>query len=382
MHYPYSHQKTKGHNKGRIIDVENKDLFSIIFHSTKALEEFQAKSDMDGNYTLEYQHHFWTAVGRMSTINEDGYEQQLDIAIPLVLFNYEQEVGGTSVAFHLTDVEEAAETCKELAHEKMKELAVTKLFGYLSSIGITDWEIHALNSIHVHPNGINSFSGTDYKDNINNPGVVFPCSEGKNIPTFAGIIQHREGKAELIHMEYRRFDNNKDDRIYQHGRCLTVVKGFEEPYEEPRPRVAGVFDRIFGTKPQEKHVEKPKDRPSYVLTDNFDDAEPNVFHAFGEELQKLWDECDFEPDTSMIDPDEIVEHRYVRGSVTKNFHKQTKSLFPEQNADGFFRYNDMAEFLYACGYEKDEISGKPYAKLKELYIMEKAFEEEGAGYEY
>ena len=143
MYGNYYHQSV---NKNSIIEVENLDNFGIYFGSTKSLEEFQKNSGMSGAYSVEYQYHSWDAIGRLK---KD--DQILDICIPLVFFNYEQDVSGGSVEFHLQDVEDAAELCKVAAEAKFKELRETMFFKELESMGIVDWKITSLSNLHVHP---------------------------------------------------------------------------------------------------------------------------------------------------------------------------------------------------------------------------------------
>ena len=129
-----------------IKDYKNDNYYGVILFDTKTIENFQSLSGMKGSYTKEYQFHFHAAVGRIET---DG--QILDIAIPLLLYNYEQEVGGASVAFHLNDVMDAGNEYEDEAIKSFKELQNNKLFEELVNMGFTNWTITKFNNVHCHP---------------------------------------------------------------------------------------------------------------------------------------------------------------------------------------------------------------------------------------
>jgi len=287
-------------NKERIIDKVNLNHFGVLFHDTRVIEEFQSKSGMDGPYSKEYQHHYINLVGRLDA--DDG--QRLDIAIPMAMYNYHQEVGGASVEFSLVDVSEANEQAMEIAKVKAEKFMETPLFKHMVELGITDWTLYGMNSIHAHPTGVNRFSGTDLRADISHPGVNFPLSVGSDVPNFASIIQHKQDHAEIIHTEYRIFNGEEGgERVYEKGRCLTIIRGFEE--EEPKeeePKGPGSIDVIFGTsRPTPPPKPKPKERKDYILEDGFTQIiDKESFESTKKELMELWKQTEFDIDTSMI----------------------------------------------------------------------------------
>ncbi len=283
-------------DESKIVDGTNLNNFGIQFLDAKATRDFQVLSGMGGPYSVEYQYHYVNAVGRLEA---DG--QRLDIAIPLVMFNYHQEVGGASVEFNLGEVGEASNQAMPLAVKKFEEFSKTKMYQELATMGITDWEIHSMNSNHMHPEGINGFSGTDLRANINHPGVVYPLSTGENVPSFSGMMQHKNGNhAEQIIMEYRIFNGTEGGiRQYEEGRCLTLVRGYKAPETPVTPILPnGVFDNMFGTtRPQPPRAVPELSRDSFILRKHLTPTE-GVDVAI--EMMKLWEECEFVIDTSMI----------------------------------------------------------------------------------
>lgn len=298
----------------KIIDGVNLNNFGILLHDMKAIEDFQDKSGMAGAYRVEYQHHYVSAVGR---INAGG--QILDIAIPLVMYNYDQQVSGAAIEFHLNNVTAKNKEALPLAVKKFEELQQCSMFEKLTKIGFVDWEISGFHSNHQHPSGVNGFSGVDLRTNIHNPGVCFPLSKGENACNFAGIMQHKENFSEIIRTEYRVF-NGKDgeDKYYSKGRCLTLVRGYDNPAIEEEPDIGdGPIDAIFGTtRPKPKPKPREKDRKDYILKDGFTSTEGD---NIGKEIMTMWKECNFTIDTSMILEKHIKRAGYNTGKQNNLF---------------------------------------------------------------
>lgn len=304
----------RNHNTLQIIDNIDLNNFGILLHDMKSIEDFQKKSGMSGAYTVEYQHHYIAAIGR---IEAEG--QILDIAIPMAMYNYHQRVSGAAIEFHLNDVTTANEKAMPIAIKKFNEFNKTPFFKQLNEMGVTGWEISGFHSNHQHPAGVDGFSGVDLRSNIDNPGVCFPLSEGNRSPNFAGIMQHKELHSEIIRTEYRVFTGSKGkNKIYSKGRCLTIVRGYEnEPEEQIQVLPDGLIDKIFGTsRPKPKPKPKEKTRADYMLKDQLFNEEGE---AIGRELMELWKKCEFEIDTSMIEEENVVRNGY-------NYRKKQTSL--------------------------------------------------------
>jgi len=347
----------------KIVDGRDLNNFGVQFTDTKALEKFQTLSGMAGKYSHEYQFHFINAVGR---IVADG--QRLDIAIPLVMFNYWQEVGGASVEFNLGEVGKANNEAMPLAIEKFQEFEKTDMFKALCEMGITTWEIHGMNSNHMHPEGINGFSGTDLRENIAHPGVVFPLSIGKDVPSFSGMMQHKQLHAEQIIMQYRIFNGvERGLREYKKGRCLTVNRGYEtEPEAEWVPLGPGAIDEIFKTvRPQPPKPPKQKERKDFLLKSELNGKEGEELGSY---LMKLWKECDFEIDTSLILKTNVLKGKgRLQQTTTSNPWPWNKK---SGNAHSRRSLNELNEGLF--GNLADEEDEPTYSEMRS-YLLDNGF---------
>ena len=375
--------KFTGTNVAKIRDASNRNNFGVLFHDVKTIEDFQKLSGMTGAYSVEYQHHYINIVGR---VQAEG--QRLDIAIPLVLFNYHQEVSGAAVEFNLGEVGEANNAAMELAISKFQEFEKTDMFTKLCELGISEWQFHGMNSVHAHPSGINRFSGTDLRENIDHPGVNFPLNTGVDAPNFASIIQHKEYYAEIVHTEYRLFNGKEGgERLYEKGRTLTIVRGVPpEPEVKYEPLGPGPIDAIFGTtRPQPPRPAKAKNRPSYTLKDGFvgDEAE-----AFAKEMMEIWESCKFEIDTSLILKTNVLRGR---GRLQQTVHNpwpwnknqgnvQSRRGLNELN-EGLFggladdedepTYSEMRKYLLDNGFTTAVLTGATIAEVEKNYKLMK-----------
>ena len=356
---------TVTNNLERIVDGKNYNNFGVLFHSTKEIEKFQEFSGMKGAYKVEYQHHYINLVGR---IEADG--QILDIAIPMVMFNYHQEVSGASVEFNLGEVGTANNEAMGLAKERFKEFSETEMYKALCEIGIDDWTFHGMNSVHAHPHGVNRFSGTDLRTNIDHPGVNFPLNTGIKVPNFASIIQHRQNHAEIIHTEYRLFSGIANgERVYLKGRTLTINRGIElEPEPEYQELGPGPIDAIFGTtRPQPPKPEKQKERPDFILKDGLTGEEGDTF---AKEMMEVWKECPFEIDTSMILKTNIQRGR---GRLQNSYNVGwggNASRGKQQSLKGL---DEINEGLFGKNEEKTEGSREYYLHEKRDILAEHGF---------
>lgn len=339
----------------RIVDTINKNNFGILFHDMKSIEDFQRRSGMEGAYSTEYQHHYTTLVGRLEA---DG--QVMDLAIPMTMYNYHQEVSTTHVEFNLTEAHEAGVACLKLAEAKSEEFQKTEMFKKLWDMGITDWTLHLQNSIHAHPAGVNRFSGTDLRTDINHPGVNFPLSTGKQIPNYASIIQHKSGYAEIIHTEYRMFNGEEGgERHYAKGRTLTLCRGYIPKVPEPRP--LGLIDSLFGVKAVTPPT--PKERKSYILEDGFTGVEVDVFNAIKKEMMTMWAECPFKIDISQILKTNVLkgQGRLQKKTVstitypTSNRNQSKKQNAGKKDANAT---STVADSLFPADWSEEDVAGE------------------------
>ncbi len=364
----------------RITDKVNLNNFGILFHQTKAMELFQKRSGMEGKYSVEYQYHYITLVGRLKA---DG--QILDIAIPMCMFNYHQECSGAHIEFNLEEVSEANDKALVKAQEKFSEFETTDMYKELCDMGITDWTIHGMNNSHMHPMGVNSFSGTDLRTDIHHPGVVYPLSTGVDIPNFASMMQHIDQKAEMIISQYRIFNGVENgERAYQKGRCLTIVKGIPPIKTTMETIPNGAIDDIFGTTRPQPVIEIQKVRPSFWLRDGLTEAEGKLI---GEELMASWEDCPFEIDVSLVLKTNIHRGsgRLLRKTTTstwnkgfghKNVDQYNNSLFGEEYdlnplpPTKELSLTNMLDYLVEKGYRRHEMKEWNISEIADTYNLE------------
>ena len=126
----------------QINDYYTDKLITISLWRDETLQEIARKS---GELAInnEFQIHYWS----LNLIKEYKDNSKFCISIPLVIYNYKQEVSPASIDFELEDVEKMSDTTKELA---------VKLGNNLYKVikdKFPDFKpyITPLNSLHRHP---------------------------------------------------------------------------------------------------------------------------------------------------------------------------------------------------------------------------------------
>lgn len=172
--------------------------------------------------TAEFQVDYWNLVFR-HTFADNSI---LDIAVPLVFFNYPQEVSGAHIDFEMKDVSAISDKLLPVANAQAAAVLSTSFPSTLSTLFNLDFEPHLvpLNTIHRHPGGSahQAFSSTDLSKNINDHGVVYPWKTAEsNTSNFAGIMAIDSGVCNLAHMEYRLVEGTIGvDIEYRQGNCV------------------------------------------------------------------------------------------------------------------------------------------------------------------
>lgn len=310
----------------RITDVKDANIFGIHLTTQNALDSFQEKSGMKGPYSVEYQHHYWAAVGRMEMAG-----QILDVAIPMVMFNYPQRVSGSSVKFDMAQVEDMSIQLTELAVAKTKEFMtvcgaeMTEKFGF-------KWNYVPTHTLHVHPGRLSSFSGTDYDKNPNDPGIVYPLSEATNQASFSSIMCHSGSRAELIRTEYRLFTGtHTGKKSYRHGKCISYVK-------RDRKENGPIEAMFVGNKATEE---------SYVFKDGF-------IQDQGDDLVKMladiFDKSGFEPST-----DFILEKNITKSSGFPGYANRNTAVMPGKKGTQTKMFENNKAFEHVAEYTNQEM---------------------------
>jgi len=339
--------KSKEENKLSIKRGKASSYYSLFLHTNKALEEYRTNSGMSPQYSSEYQHHYWFTTFRMQVESEI-----LDIHVPIVMYNYPQTTTSASVNFHLEQVEEKSDKLLSLAEEKTKELLSSSFGETITGLLPVDIKLVPLGTLHTHPGKLDSFSGTDYGDNPENPGIVHPIStiSEKNTPSVSSIVCHSKGIAKLVHTESCLVNINDNVITYSKGKTASYVRSGTG--KEPSPIQSMFFE-------QEK-------LPSYEVDSGISYLENEIIKPVIDE----WEASKFEIDTSNILKDNVNP---AKKSVKKDFNTKSK-----------FNLIDSAEPIFILGnifykdetyteddidYMRDELSELNIFDVKRLSLM-------------
>lgn len=167
-----------------------------------------------------------------------------------------------------------------------------------------------------------SFSGTDLNTSLTKPGIVFPLASGENIVSVSSIVDHHSGRVELKHTEARLATLVGDTMTYSKGKCIAIVRDNDSSIE---PSEA---EKILDIKPT--YIEgKP-----YVVYNGFND-DSILDNNFIDNLTKLWNSIDFEPDTDCIFDENLDTKTYVypayRSIPGYGFYHTEHTLEPEDD---------------------------------------------------
>lgn len=203
----------------RIFDSSDTSNVGILLIRDKTLKEITEKSGplADRN---EFQVHYWALVVR-STYPDGSI---LDLAFPTVFFNYVQQVNPAHIDFELKDVEDMSIAVKPL-HDQIAQNIVEQLAVIAPpKFVVLEYLSVPMNTMHRHPTGVSSFSGTDLtKNHIAETGVVFPLASANETPSFSSIIYNNPVK--MVRTEYRIATGSTEAEEgirYRKGRSATV----------------------------------------------------------------------------------------------------------------------------------------------------------------
>jgi hypothetical protein len=369
-------------NQPKIIDKPTTSHFGLLLSTQQAIEEFQVKSGMLKPFTTEYQFHYWALVARIKL--ED---QVLDIAIPTVLFNYKQEVTGAAVDFHLNDVEKASNDNAPAA-EAIANVLVNSSFGqYISTTfgSAIEWMNVPMNTCHVHPGQLSSFSGTDYKKTINDPGICFPLADPIDQPSFSSIVCHdtiNKNVGKVVRTEYRFVQKEGLDIVYNHGKCIAYWKGHTVPgsitpaytipgYKRKVPFIQALFtNKQYDIKEDvlvAEVVVPDLVKAPYMNTDGTDIVLTN--NPLIEEIISQFDELNFSPYTEDITAERITKPTpKIYGGQGSYYNQHQNSYYnntkPSTTSMSLFA---LREALLSGGYAQTVVYAWSYEKALEMY---------------
>lgn len=220
----------------RIFDSSDTSNVGILLIREKTLKEITEKSGplADRN---EFQVHYWALVIR-STYPDGSI---LDLAFPTVFFNYVQQVNSAHIDFELKDVEAMSIAVKPL-HDQLAQNIVEQLaIGTPPKSVVLEYLSVPMNTMHRHPTGVSSFSGTDLtKNHIVETGVVFPLASANETPSFSSIIYNNPVK--MVRTEYRIATGSTETEEgirYRKGRSATVY------IQDQQAKLLSVAERLF-----------------------------------------------------------------------------------------------------------------------------------------
>jgi hypothetical protein len=283
----------------KIKDYEAPNNVGILYWHQDTLDKI---AELSGPLAVsnEFQIHYWALVIRFK-FPDDSI---IDVALPTVIYNYDQEVSPAHIDFELKDVNAVSEVSQPLHNVVVNKLLAT------TSLDLAEATIEylsvPLNTMHRHPTGVSSFSGTDLrKDHLTDTGIVFPLKTASLTPSFSSIIYNNP--VSLVHTEYRIADGNVDTDegiSYYEGGCITYVKA-NDIVPSTALSLCGKVTTV-GTK--------------VVTRDNV--KLPQVIEDF---LSTL----DYTPSTDLIKADHVTKKTYaVSTSLTSDYKWPKSSTAP------------------------------------------------------
>lgn len=130
----------------KIQDFVTGDYLGVLCLDAKTLQDIYENSGKLAEEN-EFQVHYWFL--NLRKINEDG--TIIDIQIPTVVYNYEQEVSFTSIDFQLEDISKISDSLEEVANQKAKQILLNpKLKEYIKNHNLIVSNV-ALGTLHRHP---------------------------------------------------------------------------------------------------------------------------------------------------------------------------------------------------------------------------------------
>lgn len=299
--------------------------------------------------TCEFQVHYWALVFR----HQADDSSILDIAIPLVYFNYKQTVSGGRIDFDMKEVSELSTKLLPITQmEAGKVLATSFKADIESTFGVTFTPLLTeLNTIHKHPGGSShqSFSGTDLDTNPNDHGVVYPLASAKNnVPNFAGIMALDSKVNNTAHFEYRLVNGTLGTDIkYTQGRCIALTV-------KPPQTLSGV-EKIMG-------YQTP---PAFKVNAKY--SEGSNINEF---LVNLYRSMNYKPFLKAIVPENVVK-------AVSTYNPSTKSHWGSRQQDFFdFTPNVIHTVMPEFHEEITLKSMKPpelieYLKVLDAYMLDR-----------
>lgn len=273
----------------KIFDYVTDDNLGVCLWQQSTLEEITKNSGpLAANN--EFQIHYWALVIRLKFTDSS----LIDICLPTAVYNYEQEVSPAHIDFELKDVNEVSEMVLPIHN-----MVVNKIVPQLEVLEFPDCTYELLNvplnTMHRHPTGVSSFSGTDLRKNHKtDTGIVFPLKTGNNTPSFSSIIYNNPVK--MVRTEYRVATGDVDTNgiEYIEGNCYTNVMG-----EVQKPSKAM---QLLGKTP--KDTSYNVGYTEFTLPDN---------------IVRVMNQLEYTPNTDMVNPDNVKKKTFTTTKTNGNY---------------------------------------------------------------
>lgn len=283
----------------KIFDANNFSNIGILYWQQDTLKQI---AELSGPLAVanEFQIHYWALVARLKFKDEST----IDIAFPTTIFNYEQFVSSAHIDFELKDVSAVSDMLQPVHNTVTNKLLpfIQPIFEDNTKFSVEYLSV-PLNTMHRHPTGVASFSGTDLKkDHEVDTGIVFPLKTGDKTPSFSSIIYNNPVK--LIHTEYRVATGDVTTEAgiqYQKGRCATYIKA-----NVVYPSMA---EKFFGQAPTNM---------SYVVD--------TTAIADLSKIVKVLTQIVYEPNVQFIKADNVKKKVYTTYTPTKYTPKASNTL--------------------------------------------------------
>lgn len=326
---------TKTMSKGVEIDDDLKQLTFIIYDTDVLNEISELCLPKAGNF--EFQVHY---EGFHIEIKKNN--KIVNFMIPLAYYNFEQEVSSASVDYELKDVTEAFNSISKKVDVSVFDSLIEKL----NQLVMLGFEINYyrgdFGSIHRHPSMI-KFSMTDLRNDPENPGIIFRKATFKGLQTDSIIyIPNGADSTNLFHSEARRIDiEYKEDEgitgTYQQNKCVNVFYRKNGYFNETI-----TFEDILNL---DSTISDIRNEFKFYV----DNEEYSNENKLLETIIQEYDESNFKPDISAINPENIKERSFSFNSI--NGFSYT-DLYKNKSDDSFYKdyWKDSKSF-----YEDEEV---------------------------
>ena len=206
--------------KPRIIErakIGKREGAVAFFLSTREFTEAQLRIVPKEVLSKESQFHFVVV-----NFHYDIEGWDVFIGVPILMYAYEQEVGGASVDVAEGVIAKAAEEAKAAVAPILEKV------GAVSFMGRKPEKISAsfLNSFHYHPSGMRNFSGSDLDTSLEDFGICYPYGKG----SYEGVV-HFTGLAGIRTADPYRMDcyivscSLQDTPLYEQVESYWILPG-------------------------------------------------------------------------------------------------------------------------------------------------------------